>query len=67
MDIVLHWQLGGLNSILQLLVLSRLVVHRNVGCLEYRKNVEPCFIGLLDEDDEGDGGLGIFVYGQEVF
>ena len=38
-EIEFHLQLDGLNSILQLLVLAGLVVHKSIGRLEHGENV----------------------------
>ena len=47
-QVELHPQLRGLNSVLQLLVLSRLRVHRSIRCLEGGRDVELCLLGLPD-------------------
>ena len=63
MEIVFHLQLGGLHSILQLLVLPMLVVHMSVECLEYSKNVEFCLVKLSNKEDEGDESSDILICG----
>ena len=49
-QVELHLQLRGLNSVLQLLVLSRLRVHRSIRCLEGGRDVELCLLGLPDQE-----------------
>ena len=62
-EVEFHPQLNCLNSLLQLLVLPRLVVHRSIGCLENGRNVEFCLVRLSYKEDKGDRSLGALVNG----
>ena len=67
MQVELHPQLRGLNSVLQLLVLSRLRVHRSIRRLEGGRDVELCLLGLLDQEQKIDRSSSALVGCRKVF
>ena len=66
-QVELHPQLRGLNSILQLLVLSRLRVHRSIRRLEGGRDVELCLLRLPDQEQKIDRSSGALVGCRKVF
>ena len=66
-QVELHPQLRGLNSVLQLLVLSRLCIHRSIRRLEGGRDVELCLLGLPDQEQKTDRSSGALVGCRKVF
>ena len=66
-QVELHPQLRGLNSVLQLLVLSRLRVHRSIRRLEGGRDVELCLLELSDQEQKTDRSSGALVGCWKVF
>ena len=66
-EVELHAQLRCLDSVLQLLVLPRLSVHRSIGCLKDGQNVELGLVRLSHKEQKRHESSGVLVCGREVF